>query len=156
MIKAGMLLAALISPASAAPDGYTETMRAWHNGSTMFYEVVEVYHQRYITISYEEVRASLSQLVPPGTILFQGTLEGERAVGVAYLFKYGCSPFPYAVSGGFTRIERSRTTILSMTGFAPELGQGCTIKGMTLAPPHSRLDFHIRDGDARATDGEPR
>ncbi len=79
----------------------TNTTEIWqepfdHNGS-----VVILYPRRGLIV-YDQPKASLRGTVKRGDVLFRGKIDTETGamVGNAYVFKKGCAPLPYLVSGG--------------------------------------------------------
>jgi len=66
-----------------------------HNGST----VVLRRDGTRVSFVYRDVRSGLSGTIPEGTILFEGTAQGEYYTGKARRFKKGFSPLEYKVSG---------------------------------------------------------
>ena len=95
----------------------------WHNGSLM--KLVwdqEVYE--FFDIYYEKPRPSLP--VNKGTRLLSGGMTADGDVSAeAFVFKQGCPPATYVVTGEF---DRSWT--LRLTGKAP-IRQGCKVVGYT-------------------------
>ena len=120
------------SPTDMADSGWS----TWfHNGSTM------LIHEKAGRIVYEEPKASIAATVPKGTLLFEGTFDRKNVRGTAYVFKRGCLPAPYNVSG---RIE-NKTGLgsrLVLTGAAPKRDpNSCMIVGETTRSPNARLVF---------------
>jgi hypothetical protein len=103
------LALAFASPASAdlllkvraeAPAVVTlDATYMMHNGSGM--AVTQSFNGSiaHVEIRYDKPHAGLS--ATPGTLLFAGTYDGKRNwySGVAYVFKKGCPPEPYPVTG---------------------------------------------------------
>lgn len=96
-----------------------------HNGSAMVVNPVDG------TIVYREPKRSISGTVKPGTLLFKADTPwdpyDDKAIveGTAYVFKKGCKPAPYEVSG---RQEGWHTLILK--GAAPVRAKnGCSVVG---------------------------
>jgi hypothetical protein len=50
-------------------------------------------------IAYAEPKRSIAGTVKPGDILFRGRIGTGEIAGTAYVFKAGCAPAPYPVSG---------------------------------------------------------
>ncbi len=126
-----LALAAAASPASAAgQDG-----SLWsHNGSTM------ALHESTGRIVYDEPKASIAGTIRQGTVLFEGRFTGRRIAGTAYVFKKGCEPAPYPVSGAMEDNPRGFGSRIVLTGAAPRRDSAsCAIIGTTGA--HSRLVF---------------
>ena len=118
---------ATASPAVTDP---VPIMTADHNGSLM-----EIRDDR---ILYAEPKASLRGVVKPGTVLVEGQWTGERFSGIAYAFKKGCLPAPYAVSGA--KVERPGQLDMVLRGAGP-IRKGCEVVGHSERSPHSRLVF---------------
>lgn len=118
---------ATASPATSDP---APVMTADHNGSVM-----EIQDDR---ILYAQPKASLRDVVKPGTILVEGKWTGDRFAGTAYAFKKGCPPAPYAVSG--RKVERPGRLDLVLSGAGP-IRKGCEVVGHSDRSPHSRLLF---------------
>lgn len=111
-------------------------VQASHNGST-----VELTDTRIV---YSFPKASLKGVVTPGTVLVEGEWDGERFAGIAYAFKRGCPPAPYAVSGA--KVLRPGQLDLVLRGAGP-LRKGCEVVGHSDRSPHSRLVFERIMGD---------
>ena len=120
-----------LPPADALANSGWSTW--FHNGSTM------VVNEQTGRIVYEEPKASIAGTVPKGAILFEGKFDGKRISGTAYVFKKGCDPAPYQVSG---RVEDRKGfgSRIVLTGPAPKRDRNsCAIIGTTAT--HSRLVF---------------
>uniref|UniRef100_A0A9E7ZWQ4 Uncharacterized protein n=1 Tax=Bosea sp. NBC_00436 TaxID=2969620 RepID=A0A9E7ZWQ4_9HYPH len=120
-----------LPPADALANSGWSTW--FHNGSTM------VINEQTGRIVYEEPKASIAGTVPKGAILFEGKFDGKRISGTAYVFKKGCDPAPYQVSG---RVEDRKGfgSRIVLTGPAPKRDRNsCAIVGTTAT--HSRLVF---------------
>ncbi|MFC0239745.1 hypothetical protein [Rhodopseudomonas telluris] len=119
-------------------SSYTESYT--HNGSAVAME----FNGDSVTIVYAAPRPGLASVgVREGTILFTGRRIGARVDGVAYVFKAGCSPAPYEVSGRFDGREN-----LILSGPAPRWDpRSCAIIGYTQATRHSQLVFLEAYGD---------
>lgn len=94
-----------------------------HNGSLMLITVCDGGHT---VIEYENPRAGMRrQGVTPGTLLFQGTSgNGNQVSGNAYVFRRGCAPAGYWVSGRWSNNGRR----LVMNGQAPVRSSNCSIR----------------------------
>lgn len=93
-----------------------------HNGSIMRLEASGNGRRFY----YEAPRAGMRNVgVTPGTLLFEGTRDGDIYSGTAYIFARGCAPAPYTVAGVVSDDDRRVT----MSGRAPRLGRDCSING---------------------------
>lgn len=120
-----------LPPADAVANSGWSTW--FHNGSTM------VVNERTGRIVYEEPKSSIAGTVPKGAILFEGRFDGKRISGTAYVFKKGCEPAPYAVSGRFEDRKGFGSRIV-LTGPAPKRDRNsCAIIGTTAT--HSKLIF---------------
>jgi hypothetical protein len=103
-----------------------------HNGS-----IVELNRsaEGAIDIRYREPKAAIALAIEPGTLLFHGReLDGEIK-GEAFVFKTGCPPAGYQVSG------RRLDGLLSLEGAAPRRGAGCALLGLLKSSKHSYLAF---------------
>ena len=123
-------------PASAY---YSET-RANHNGSSM----LVINNDGNITIQYARPKSSMRrQGVGNGTTLFTGTINGQQLSGVAYVFRRGCAPAAYNVSGTWI----VNTGQLILRGAAPRrVRGGCRITGYTNSGSNAYLLFNITGG----------
>lgn len=123
----GLAAAAAAVPAMAG-DYYD------HNGSLMELDV----HADIVTIRYADPKPSLRRLgVRPGTVLFQGRYSGRGLAGTAYVFRAGCAPAGYSVSGPAVG---GGGIILS--GAAPVRPRGsCQVTGYTRNSGNARLEF---------------
>jgi hypothetical protein len=101
-----------------------------HNGS-----IVELNRssEGTIEIRYREPRAALA--IEPGTLLFHGSEHDGQVKGEAFVFKAGCPPAGYEVSG------RRENGTLSLEGAAPRRGAGCALLGLSKPSKHSYLAF---------------
>ena len=101
---------------------------ATHNGSLMSIDpdlgIITYHNPKYKSIKQN-------------TVLFRGSISFEYGVptrGMAYVFKSGCEPQPYAVSG---LIEGDR---LTLEGKAP-IWDGCNVKSYTSKSKNAKLIF---------------
>ena len=103
-----------------------------HNGSVMWTALADG------LIVYAEPKASIRDVVKPGSVLFRGKpfLQGARLHGTAYAFKKGCAPAPYAVRGGYSRDNAT----ITLRGAGP-IRQGCEVVGYSEKSPHAVLKF---------------
>lgn len=103
-----------------------------HNGSVMWTALADG------LIVYAEPKASIRDVVKPGSVLFRGSpfLQGGRLEGTAYAFKKGCAPAPYAVRGGYSRGNAT----ITLRGAGP-IRQGCEVVGYSVRSPHAVLKF---------------
>ncbi|MCY1644761.1 hypothetical protein [Methylorubrum sp. SL192] len=112
-VTAGPKTAAKATPASGKrsfaprPEGF-EGATYFHNGSEVLVD------ERVGVIRYDVPKTSIRAAVSKGTVLFRGTFAASGAVtGTAYVFKAGCEPAPYAVSG------HSKGSTITLKGNAP-------------------------------------
>ncbi|NBJ13682.1 hypothetical protein [Microvirga arsenatis] len=129
---------------------YTPTMEEWlemlndqpyiHNGS----EVGVNFSKGYI--KYWTPKASIAGTISADTILFQGTftnvpkleLRGTVA-GTAYVFKRGCEPAPYRVTGTYSNGR------IILRGASPQRAKNsCEISGYSTTSPNAVLEFTER------------
>lgn len=102
-----------------------------HNGS-----LVALTHSPggAIEIRYREPRQSLK--IDPGTLLFEGSERNGRIEGQAFVFKAGCAPAGYKVTG------TSNQGTLFLEGIAPRRDpRSCAVFGYDKASKQSRLEF---------------
>jgi len=137
------------SPASSAsasseapPSAQSQRIGALpydHNGSVVTVD------ERSGEIRYQRPKRAIAGTVRPGTLLFKGTFRekagpGESAhgtvEGTAYVFKKGCAPAPYRVSGTYD------AWTITLSGAAPRRDpRSCAILGISNASPHAVLTF---------------
>lgn len=135
-VTAGPKTAAKAMPASGTrsfaprPEGF-EGATYFHNGSEVLVD------ERAGVIRYEVPKASIRAAVSKGTVLFRGTFAASGAVtGTAYVFKAGCEPAPYAVSG------KSKGSVITLKGSAPRRDpNSCAVTGTTASGAHTVLTF---------------
>lgn len=105
-----------------------------HNGSTMLIS------EKLGQIVYEDPKPAIAGTVTRGTVLFEGRFSGRRISGIAYVFKRGCEPAGYPVSGVMEDNPHGFGGRIVLTGPAPRRDRSsCAIIGTTGA--HSRLVF---------------
>jgi hypothetical protein len=122
-----VMMAASILPASAGNSLWS------HNGSTVMWQSAG--QQRIVT--YYNPRPGLP--VSSGTVLFEGTRQGNSMFGTAYVFRNGCAPAPYEVSG---RIDPDNQTLVVLYGAAPIRARGgCRVIRYSRNSGNSRLVF---------------
>ena len=133
--RAAALAIATAAATGAAPAMADEGPEIFtHNGSLM-----EVFiHADEVTISYARPKSSLRRLgVRPGTVLFQGGYTRNGIAGTAYVFRSGCQPAGYAVSGPDLRGQG-----IVLSGAAPVRPKGsCRVTGYTRNSGNARLEF---------------
>lgn len=105
-------------PAPGTPAPGTQ---GWmHNGSEMKL-IANGNKRRFV---YEIPRSGLSSVgIKRGETVFEGTRDGNSYSGTAYIFKSGCDPQGYPVSGSVASDERS----ITMTGQRPKVASGCRV-----------------------------
>ncbi|MBI5132325.1 MAG: hypothetical protein HZA66_23025 [Rhodopseudomonas palustris] len=101
-----------------------------HNGST-----VELVRSRSGTVEIRYTMPKPSLSIPAGTMLFRGSERNGRISGQAFVFKTGCAPAGYEVSGA------RQGGYLVLEGAAPRRGAGCSLAGMSKKSGHARLLF---------------
>ena len=138
-VLAALLLVMMSFIAAPASAFYTES-RANHNGSRM---VVSNTNGK-ILIEYERPKSSMRrQGVRNGTTLFEGHIHGNRLSGVARVFRRGCSPAEYNVSGRWNMNSGQ----ISLHGAAPRrVRGGCRVVGYRNSGSNAHLYFNITDG----------
>ncbi|MCD2175362.1 hypothetical protein [Rhizobium sp. C4] len=127
-----------ISVKSDAPTGVRfQAPEFQHNGS-----FVTVDH-RIGEIRYTRPKKSIRGTIKSGMLLFKGKPwdqydQNGRISGTAYMFKQGCAPAPYAVSGGFAP-DWSR---IVLHGAAPIRKKGsCDVEGYSTESANATLVF---------------
>jgi hypothetical protein len=91
-----------------------------HNGSDMKL-IANGNKRRFV---YEKPRPGLGFAgIKRGDVVFDGARSGMNYSGTAYIFKKGCDPQGYPVSGNVGSDEQSVT----MTGKRPKIGDGCRV-----------------------------
>lgn len=110
---------------SAAADLVSNREISDHNGSAMRVDPAEG------TITYYKPKASIAGTIKPGTVLFQADApwdpydDSALIRGTAYVFKKGCEPAPYPVSG-----RHSGWHTITLKGAAPVREKsGCKVIG---------------------------
>ena len=117
----------------ASAEEYT----GWHNGSKMNVSIDD----GDVVITYVRPKKSLRKHgVRSGTVLFEGTMSGNRRIrGDARVFRRGCDPATYYVSGKFKRGRSSFT----LRGEAPRrVSGGCRVVDYTNNSSNARLGFN--------------
>ena len=136
---------ATVPPSAAAPTGQAAALDGdlWlHNGSTVLVDT------RLGEIRYEEPKAGIRKAVQPGTVLFRGTFARDgRVSGIAYAFKAGCAPAPYAVSGTYPLKPSFVSPPMVLRGPSPKRDpHSCAVIGYSDTSPNARLVFDV-NGD---------
>ena len=94
-----------------------------------------------LVLTYDPPRDGLGRLgIYSGTVLFQGRfLSGTRIAGTAFLFKRGCQPASYNVSGRLTGDAPENYRIV-LSGDSP-VRDGCIVVGYKSSGSNTRLVF---------------
>lgn len=119
----------------AAFDGDT-----WlHNGSSVLVDM------RAGEIRYDEPKPGIRKAVRPGTVLFRGTFARDgRVSGIAYAYKAGCEPAPYAVSGTYPLKPSFASGPMVLRGPSPKRDpHSCAVIGYSDTSPNARLVFDV-------------
>ncbi|MEO1747439.1 MAG: hypothetical protein AAFR27_02265, partial [Pseudomonadota bacterium] len=128
----------LVVATSMVAHAESFTIAADHNGSLMEVRV----NNGQAQIVYARPKASIARVgVTPGTVLFSGVQSGGSYSGQARVFRSGCAPALYNVSGSI-RIVGEVGRRLTLTGAAP-VRNGCTVTGYTMNSGNARLDFDL-------------
>ncbi len=132
----GLLAAPLVASAALADTVWD------HNGSEMLWQA----NGDTRVISYLNPRSGLP--VAPGTVLFEGERDGDVMQGYARIFRDGCEPALYWVSG----IVASETHVV-LRGAAPVRAEGnsCEVVGYD---PRSGNSILVFDYLRQASPGE--
>lgn len=118
--------------ANAATDDVN--LHLFHNGS-----VVTGYPERGVIV-YEDPKPSLRGTVARGDVLFRGVIDTKhkRVHGTAYVFRRGCAPAPYAVTGTDFQGDSS----FKLVGAAPvRAPHSCDIVGFSKTSGNAVLEF---------------
>lgn len=144
-LKALAFAVAVSGTVLSSAQAETEEFTAWHNGSKMRVTV----DGSYFEISYQRPKSSLRRNgVRRGTILFSGELRGRKVEGEAKVFRDGCSPANYWVTGRY----RNRPRSFVLRGDAPVRERdGCEVVDYTSSGSNARLRFTRSGGGG---DGE--
>ena len=106
-----------------------------HNGSLM----VQTFDPTsgHLLIQYKDPRPGLWPVgVIPGTVLFDGQIQGPTIAGTAFVFSGFCPPTPYRVAGAL-----QPNGVLVLTGGAPLVDPySCNVITL-VASPNSQLVF---------------
>jgi hypothetical protein len=114
----------------------TRVDSAYHNNSEM---LVSEWKDGSLEITYNHPRSGLP--VAQGTLLFRGVRDGARYSGIAYTFKAGCPPAPYAVTG----VKDPKKELIVMTGNAPRRDPiSCDVIGESAQSGSAKLVFDTR------------
>lgn len=109
------------SPAPPQPPPAHSGDTLWtHNGSLMRL-IAKGAGRRFV---YQEPRAGLkAQGAKRGTVVFEGVRDGLSYSGTAYIFKKGCDPQGYPVTGEVTADERR----ITLYGQKPKVAGNCRV-----------------------------
>ncbi len=107
-----------------------------HNGSR-----VRVYEKAGLIV-YQQPRRSIADAIKSGDVLFRGQITERGIVGTAYVFKTGCEPIPYTVSGdGYNLVH------FVLRGTAPVRDKNSyAVVGASSASKNSTLSFEAAAG----------
>lgn len=150
-IRAQALLPIIMLAFLAVPSGVpvqAGDVSFWdHNGSQMRIEQ----HGRDVTISYEEPRRGIAKLgVASGDTLFFGKVSPNGSLtGEAFVFRRGCEPESYTVTGRWDPDGGQQN--LTLRGAAPVRARGgCDIVDYSNSKGSATLRFALigRDGHA--------
>ena len=132
---------------SAQASAYTIEHEADHNGSDM----TILNNDGNITIEYARPKTSLRKHgVSAGTLLFEGVIRGQTVEGHARVFRQGCAPVQYWVSGRW----RAGARAIILRGDAPKRERGgCDVIGHTSSGSNARLVFTITGGSGSPDHG---
>ncbi|RYE77943.1 MAG: hypothetical protein EOP19_22185 [Hyphomicrobiales bacterium] len=123
-----------VQPVATQASTMSDAAMWTHNGSMVLISA------RGGRIVYDEPKASIAGTVRKGMTLFEGRFDGARIAGTAYVFKRGCEPAPYAVTGKMESNPAGFGSRIVLTGAAPKRDPAsCAIIGTT--GTHSRLVF---------------
>lgn len=131
----GLALTVLAGPRALAAES------TWsYNGSS----VLLVESGSDVTITYLEPRTMLKKEgVKRGTVLLKASLDGSTLKGTSYVFRGGCDPAPYDVTGRYEPGGKQQT--LEVSGVVPRrAADGCAITTPANARA-SRLLFTCAD-----------
>lgn len=133
-----LVVTAIAALAGAAPASAFDLYD--HNGSLMRLDD----NGGSVTIRYQNPKPSLRKHgVHRGTVLFRGRFEGRGLAGVAYVFRQGCEPAAYNVSGPASGGGR-----IYLAGAAPIRQKGsCRVTGYSERSGNARLVFDEFQGD---------
>ena len=113
---------ALLAGGTADEAHACDSWWANHNGSRM--KITQC--GGALTISYARPRSGIrKQGVGSGTLLFDGTIRGNRINGSAAVFRRGCGSAWYPVSGSMNRAGR-----ITLYGRAPVRNANCRVRRM--------------------------
>jgi hypothetical protein len=116
----------------ALDSGFSSVEMLDHNGS-----IVELRRDRSGTIEIKYVEPRPTLKVAPGAVLFRGNEHGGLVRGEAFVFKPGCPPAGYSVSG-----KREDGTLV-LQGALPRRGNGCEIAAKAKGGKIDRLVFEV-------------
>lgn len=126
---------------------HADEFTAWHNGSRM----TVVIDGSYVEIRYDRPKSGLRKHgVRSGTVLFTGELRGRNMEGEAKVFRQGCAPEQYWVSGRYSSAMRR----FALRGEAPRRESGgCDVVDYTSSGSNARLQF-TKSGGGRGDDDD--
>jgi hypothetical protein len=115
-----------------------------HNGSQV------IVFEKSGLIVYEIPKPSIAGSVRPGDLLFAGTLGGSAAGarGTAFVFKSGCEPASYAVTGRMTFEGYGARNEIILRGRSPvRVENSCAIARYSATSPNAVLRIEFTAGD---------
>lgn len=142
------LIVAMATLGAATASAYHERYTAWHNGSKMRVIIDEDSFE----IIYVRPKSSLRKHgVRNGTVLFSGHIDGKKVEGDAHVFRRGCDPESYWVTGRYQLRNRSFT----LRGDAPKrISGGCEVVDFTSHGSNANLRFTKSGGSAGNEDDD--
>ena len=115
-----------------------------HNGSDV------LVFEKAGLIVYAKPKAAIARAVKPGDVLFRGTISTSGSKGMAYAFKLGCAPAPYAVSATGSLTEELPA---ELKGPAPVWNKStCDVIGFSEKIPNAKLMLGWIPGDESPED----
>jgi hypothetical protein len=133
----GIALILAVSPALGAQRHFLN-----HNDSVMLMQIGSTIQGiSTLKIYYQNPSEKMSQLVKPGDLFFDGSIQWgtHEVVGNARIYKWGCDPLEYQVKGTLSG-QRSAIDTLELEGWAPTFGEGCRFQEFVWNH-NSRLTF---------------
>jgi hypothetical protein len=132
-----LALLAMLGPALADSGTSLRVAELVHNGSLM----TQIFDPAsgHLLIQYKDPRPDLEAVgVIPGTVLFDGQLDGLKITGTAFMFSDICPPTPYRMNGGL-KLNGG----LLLTGRAPVVDpSNCNVIALVARNGPSNLDFN--------------
>ena len=138
----GWASAPLPASKGTAENTGSESRFVNHNGSVMLMQIGEALEDvSQFKLYYHIPSDKMRFLVAQGALFFDGSIAWETGfvAGTARLYKWGCRPLQYEVTGLFQGRQLG-TGILELQGPAPTFGPGCFSDGYAF-DHNSRLTF---------------